>query len=121
MSTEQTKKKIIDHQDVASDRISLVNEANRFVVTMMMRRDKPWLETPYQGENEGVLTPTEEEAYNACLNFLTNTFQTGAEYPRIYKGRVEEEVKLTIKDDDPEAEDQLAMPEPAATEPDHQS
>lgn len=89
-------KQSVEHEFVKSDRVELVEQANKFVSHMI---DKQVLPIMLHGSLVHVpeLTPEEDATYRSALGYLRRQFDVGHSDSQTVKKSVEEEVQVELQ------------------------
>lgn len=87
----QTKSSV-EHEFIKSDRIELVEQANRFIDHMVTRRVIPTLNSAVGESPE--LTEDEEATYRAALSYLRRQFDVGHSDSHSVQKSVEDEKQV---------------------------
>lgn len=77
--TKQQSRQVIESEPLKSDRVELIQNANRLAEIMMLKTTWPKMNSGFGPEVE--LSEVEERTYHAALEFLRQQFQSGAQTP----------------------------------------
>ena len=106
MSTTESDVKRTDTKDtkesalIESDRVGLIEQANKFVELMVLKEVMPVMASSVAASVE--YTEREQKTYDAALSYLERQFTTGHADPETYTSRSESERSVEHFDPEPE-------------------